>query len=929
MPAMSRVPSSLPVETILPELSAALAAHGSAVLVAPPGSGKTTRVPLALLDAPWLDGQGIVLLEPRRLAATNAARYMAGLLGEAAGGTVGYTIRFERCGSKQTRLEVVTEGILTRRLQADPELAGVGLVILDEFHERSLNADLALALCRDAQRGLRPELRLLVMSATLAAEPVAALLGGAPVIRCSGRSYPVTVDYLPRDPEGQLVDTVRAGVHRALRETPGDLLVFLPGAGEIARCARELGSPDGIDIRPLYGDLPFGDQERALLPGARRRVVLATNIAETSLTIEGVGTVVDSGFERRPRFDAVAGTTRLELARISKASAEQRAGRAGRLGPGVCYRLWSEGTHGALLPASPPEIRQADLAPLALDLARWGVADANDLAWLDPPPAGALHGARELLHLLGVLDRQRLTALGGEVAGLPLHPRLGVLLLAARDHGQLPLGCDLVALLGERDLCAADWRPLHPSPSDVRERLEMLRRGRGEPGRLAAVRRAAAFWRKRFEAGADTDLPEAATVNRLLAVAFPDRIGVRRDPGGERYLLANGRGARLGARSAVPRPEFLVAAELRGTPGGEAEIVLAGSLARADLEERFAGQLGWRREVAWDEAAGRVTGREVRAIGAVVVQERPAAVTRRRGAAAAAGPAAPRGAGRPGVAGGGRCSSGRGWPFCTGRCPAEGWPDVSDAALLATLDEWLAPWLGAVRSRSDLARLDLLAILQGWLGGRGRELERLAPERLDGAERVAHAPRLCRRRDPGAGGQAAGAVRSGRHAAHRRRPGGGADPPALAGRPAAGGDPGPAQLLEYGLSGGEKGDERALPETPLAGRPVERPGDAADQAALVYRRGAIHCALARTDVCPGAMKSRPYGLEPFSWEKITDKSRCSPVICRYSSNFWHGSFPCVIWPVECRGKACLAQGDACVAPTQIEATMKSGIAQCV
>ncbi|TLM60404.1 MAG: ATP-dependent helicase HrpB [Deltaproteobacteria bacterium] len=525
----------LPVETVLPALTDALTTHGAAVLVAPTGSGKTTRVPLALLELPWLAGQGILLLEPRRLAATNVARYMAGLLGEEPGGTVGYAVRYERQVSRRTRLEVVTEGILTRRLQADPELAGVGLVILDEFHERSLNADLALALCRDAQRGLRPELRLLVMSATIEAEAVANLLGGAPVVRCHGRSYPVAIRHLPRDPDGPPAEAAAAGVRAALRETAGDILAFLPGAGEIRRCAGLLEGCGDIDVRPLYGELPFAEQERAILPGARRRVVLATNVAETSLTIEGIGTVVDSGFERRPRLDPVSGSSRLELTRISRASADQRAGRAGRLGPGVCFRLWSEGTHGALLPATPPEIRQADLTSLALELARWGVADAGDLPWLDPPPAGALAGARELLQQLGLLDeRLRLTALGRAAADLPLHPRLAALLLAARTAGERVLGCDLAALLDERDLCPPEWRPTHPVASDLLERLEMLRRGRGVPARLAAVRRAAAFWRRRFGCGAEPAVPSPPVVSRLLAAAFPDRIGARRERGSDR-----------------------------------------------------------------------------------------------------------------------------------------------------------------------------------------------------------------------------------------------------------------------------------------------------------------------------------------------------------------------------------------------------------
>ena len=722
--------SSLPVETSLPELSAVLMRPGNAVLVAPTGSGKTTRTPLALLDAPWLQGQGIVLLEPRRLAATNAARYMACLLGEEVGGTVGYAIRYEHCTSKHTRLEVVTEGILTRRLQGDPELSGIGLVIFDEYHERSLHADLALALCRDAQRGLRPDLRLLVMSATLEAEAVAGLLGNAPIIRCGGRSFPVEVRHLPHDPAGPLAATVVDGVQRAIKETAGDILTFLPGVGEIRRCAGQLADLVDIDVRPLYGELPFAAQEQAILPGPRRRVVLATNIAETSLTIEGIEAVVDSGFERRPRFDPVAGSTRLELLRISRASAEQRAGRAGRLAPGVCFRLWSEGTHGSLLPATPPEIRQADLLPLALELARWGVADAADLPWLDPPPAGALQGARELLQRLGLLDqRLRLSATGLEAAELPLQPRLACLLLAARASGQLPLGCDLVALLGERDLCSSAWQPTHPSPSDLLERLELLRKGRGEPGRLAAVRRAAVFWRQRCGVRTDKTIPSASTVNRLLTAAFPDRIGVRREGGEGRYLLANGRGARLGARSAVPRSEFLVAAELRGIAGGEAEITLAGSLDRTDLEALFVDRLGWRRDVVWDEATGRVAAREVRTIGSVVLQERPATATpaetlplllnllRREGLTALTwSPEATQLRAR--------------LAFLHRQLAADGWPAVNDSALLAQLDEWLTAWLATVRGRNDLAKLDLTVILQSWLGGRARELEKLAPERL-------------------------------------------------------------------------------------------------------------------------------------------------------------------------------------------------------
>lgn len=720
----------LPVETILAELAAALADGSGAVLVAPPGSGKTTRVPLALLDSPWLAGRRIVMLEPRRLAASNAARYLAACLGEEPGGTVGYTIRYERRVSARTRLEVVTEGVLARRLQADPELAGTGLVIFDEFHERSLDADLALALCRDVQSALRPDLRLLVMSATLDGAAVADALGGVPVIRCEGRSFPVRVDHLTVDPSGPLAAATAAGIRRALAETAGDLLAFLPGAGEIRRCAALLGDLADLDLRPLYGELPFAEQERAILPGPRRRVVLATNVAETSLTIEGITAVVDSGFERRARFDPQSGSTVLELCRISRASAAQRAGRAGRLAPGTCYRLWSVGTHGALLPAAPPEIRSADLAGLALELARWGVGDGSGLAWLELPPAGALLGARHLLRQLGLLDGQgRLTAAGGEAAALPAHPRIAALLLAARDAGETALGCELAALLGERDLFPAEWRPAHSAADDFAERLALLRRAPRHDPRLAAVRRAADFWRRRLGCAAGSPADDLSGLPLLLAAAFPDRIALRRSGGGDRYLLASGRGARLGSRSAVPRPELLVAAAVRGLAGDEAEITLAATLAREELAACRPEVHQWRRAACWHEEEGRIIGREVQGCGALVLRERPAAVSdaearellldwlRRAG---------------PGVLPWTEeARQYRGRLACLRHnFPAGGWPGVDDDALLAGLDAWLGPWLAGVRSRQELARLKLADALAGWVGGRAREVERLAPERL-------------------------------------------------------------------------------------------------------------------------------------------------------------------------------------------------------
>jgi ATP-dependent helicase HrpB len=731
-------PPPLPIDAVLPELKHALAGRDAAVLQAPPGAGKTTRVPLALLGEPWLAGKTVVMLEPRRLAASNAARYMAGLLGEEAGRTVGYAIRYERRVSKATRIEVVTEGILTRRLQADPALEGVGLVIFDEFHERNLNSDLALALCRDAQQGLREDLKLLVMSATLDGGPVAKLLGEAPVLTSEGKAFLVEIRYLGREPPGPVAETTARAVRRALRDTEGDLLVFLPGAGDIRQCADLVGDLSSeADLRLLYGDLPFAEQEKAILPGPRRKVVLATNIAETSLTIEGIRTVIDSGLERRPRFDAARGMTVLETVRISRAGAEQRAGRAGRLAPGTCWRLWSEGVQGSLLPFTPPEIRTADLAPLALELARWGVEDTDALPWLDPPPAGHLAGARDLLQRLGALDgKGRLTPLGKAMGAWPAHPRLARLLVEAGEEGRPGLGSDLAALLGERDLLAGrQGEARQGSGSDLLDRLELLRRRDAGP-----VRRAANYFRRLFAAGesgpfpGDSEeeaAPDAEAVGRLLARAFPDRIGREREPGTGRYLLANGQGARLSPGSVVQGREWLVAVEVAGKLGAEGEIRLASALSREEVENLFGAGADWLREAEWDPRAGRVTAREVRRLGALVLQERPSVVreedvlpallaaVRREGLEILAwSPAARQLRARV--------------RFFTRFLPKEGWPDFSRAALLKSLEDWLAPELGGIRSLAELRRVDPGTALQNRLGwARRQELDRLAPEWME------------------------------------------------------------------------------------------------------------------------------------------------------------------------------------------------------
>ncbi len=727
---MPPVPEPLPITSILPELEQALATSNAVVLQAPPGSGKTTRVPLALLDAPWLAGHRIVMLEPRRLAATNAARYMASLRREAVGETIGYAIRYERRSGPATRLEVVTEGLLTRRMQNDPELTGVGLVIFDEFHERSLQADLALALCRDIQQGLRHDLRILVMSATLDAGSLAGLLDDCPVVTASGRSYPVSFIHLADSEPPRIAEATAQAVRRALLETSGDILTFLPGTRDIHRCRDLLADlAPQIALCPLYGGLPFAAQEAALLPGRHRRVVLATNVAETSLTIEGIGTVVDSGWERRPRFDAARGMTRLQTLRISLASAEQRAGRAGRLGPGCCYRLWTEGTQGSMLPSAPAEIRQADLAPLAFELAMWGIQDVARLNWLDVPPEGHLAAARHLLTLLGALDLSGVpTQLGHELSRYPTHPRLARLLVAAHEAGCPGLGSDLAALLDERDFLAG---PQHASrtsgPSDLLERLEILRHDRSPA--TAAVRRAARYWRKLTRARQEP-VPDADSVGRLLACAFPDRIALRRQPGSQRYLLRNGQGAVLAASSVVRDAEWLVAVETVGQPGDESQVRLASALQRSTVEELFGSDLAWQNEAGWDDQNDRVTARQVRRLGALVLQERPTAVTIAETVPALLDLVRREGLGILPWSSESKQLQARVALLHRHRV-GPGWPDWSEAALQADLEGWLPAVLTTVRSRDDLKHINLAAALRAQLGGQKlRELERLAPEKI-------------------------------------------------------------------------------------------------------------------------------------------------------------------------------------------------------
>ncbi|MQX37086.1 ATP-dependent helicase HrpB [Roseospira navarrensis] len=725
----------LPVDAVLPDLTAALAAGPNAVLLAPPGAGKTTRVPLALLRAPWLDpGHRIVMLEPRRMAARAAARYMASALGEAVGETVGYRVRLDSAVGPRTRIEVVTEGILTRRIQDDPALEGVGCVILDEFHERSLQGDLGLALCLDSQEGLRPDLRLLVMSATLDGGPVARLLGDAPVIESVGRQHPVSVHHHPAPAATRdgLTDAVVARIRAALADDGGDVLVFLPGEGEITRVAGRLsGLGAGVDVMPLFGALPAARQDAALrsAPEGRRKVVLATNIAETSLTIEGVRTVIDSGLARVPRFDPGSGLTRLETARISQASAAQRAGRAGRLGPGTCHRLWPQAAHGALVPFTPPEIAEADLAPLVLELAAWGVTDPGALRWLDPPPAGPWAAARDLLRGLAALDADgRVTPHGRALARLPLHPRLAHMVVVGADRGAGALAADIAALLSERDLAVGT------RDADLRHRLDLLRgRAPKAEAHAGALHRAREAARQIRRLAGVRDQGEAGDPGALLALAYPDRIGQRRT-GGEagRFLLSGGRGVAVDAHDPLAGVDWLAVADIADRAGTEGRVRVAAPLDGAAVLAGEVHPLETGEVIVWSRRDRAVLARRRTTLGALVLKDAPladpdpAAVT----AALLAGV---RDLGLDGLP---WSAAARRWRarvlFLRHAEGAEaGWPDLSDAALLESLEDWLAPFVVGMTRAAHLERLDLLAVLSALLPwDRARDLDARAPSHL-------------------------------------------------------------------------------------------------------------------------------------------------------------------------------------------------------
>ncbi|MDE3205807.1 MAG: ATP-dependent helicase HrpB [Acidobacteriota bacterium] len=739
-------PTGLPVEDVIDDVRAALAI-GSAVLQAEPGAGKTTVVPLRLLGEPWVDHGRIVVLEPRRVAARAAASRMAALLGEEVGATVGLVTRDDRRTGKATRVEVVTEGVLTRRLQTDPSLPGTALVVFDEFHERHLQSDLGLAFTLDARDGLRPDLRVLVMSATLNAGPVSALLDGAPVITSAGRSFPVEVRWAPMPTGGRLATGVAAAVFRALAVDAGDLLVFLPGVGEIRAVTDALGTPTDFDVVTLHGGLPAAAQDIALRAGGRRRVVLATDLAETSVTVEGAGVVIDAGLARRPYYDPAGGLTRLRTAVASRASADQRAGRAGRLGPGVAYRLWSAAEHDRRRLWPDPEISSADLAGLALELAVWGAAP-GDLRWLDPPPPAAYSTAVELLEELGALAGGRPTDLGQRLAGIPLHPRLAAMLVTAPRPAQRTAAL-LAALLSERDILRRDGSP---ATVDISDRLAVL----GGAGRHRADidRAAVAVVRRRADelvrrAGGPTpntgrskaDVTDSWTdAGPLLAAAYPDRIAKSRGAG--RYRLRHGGGAALPGHDPIAGAQWLVVADVDGAAGlpvgTDGRIRLAAVIDRADVERAGGRDIRTEARLEWDDGNGDLRMVTARTLGALVLDTtRGPAPPGPDTTAALVAYAIDSGLDVLGWTSGGRALQARA-TWARGVLGNE-WPDVSDEALSGTASDWLAARLARATGVADLRRTDPTNAVRAALGRRAHELDRLAPSTLElpGGRKVA------------------------------------------------------------------------------------------------------------------------------------------------------------------------------------------------
>jgi ATP-dependent helicase HrpB len=739
--------SSLPIEAVLPEILQTLQDRPNLVLTAPPGAGKTTRIPLALLNSRWLQDKKLLMLEPRRLAARAAAHRMAVTLNESVGETVGYRMRLDTKVGPTTRIEVVTEGILTRLLQHDPSLESYAMVLFDEFHERSVQADTGLALCLETQRLFRPDLRLLVMSATLDCGPVGTLLGQAPTIRCEGRMFPVETRYLDQPVSGYLDVAVTQIIRRALAQDQGSLLVFLPGMAEIRRVERNLldaALGPNILIAPLHGDLPQASQDTAIEPAApgSRKIVLATSIAETSVTIDGVRVVIDAGQLRVPKFDPRSGLTRLETIRVTQDSADQRRGRAGRVEPGVCYRLWTEREQASLTPRRPPEILEADLTPLVLELALWGVGDPSELSWLTPPPSGAITQARDLLIRLNALDSTgHITPHGQAMAELPLHPRLAHMLLRAQALRLTTLACDVAALLSGRDILR-----VHPGRrnADLRIRLDALHGQQDLAGGTAIDRaalqlaqRTADLWRRQIArvtttpAAGSNQKNELDHVGLLLALAYPDRIAQRQDGSEARYLMANGRGASFAGPDPLGTEGYLVIAEL---DGGQqwARIDLAAPVSGTELVRLYEDDIVETEAVAWDEKTLSVRATRQRRLGSLVLSQQPLSKPDPSLIAAAL----LQGVQQAGLAALSWTPELQQWRArirLLRRTDGNEsrWPDLSDEALSQTIEQWLGPYLDGLTTLDRVKRMDLATPLRSLLTWEQQQtLDRLAPTHL-------------------------------------------------------------------------------------------------------------------------------------------------------------------------------------------------------
>ena len=718
----------LPIIEIIPDLKKGLAEHNTLILQAAPGAGKSTYLPLQLLNEPWLAGKKIILLEPRRLAAKTVASRLAFQLNEEVGETVGYKIRFENKISKSTRLEILTEGILTRMLQEDGALENVGLIIFDEFHERSLHADLALALTREIQTILRPDLRILIMSATIDGEKLSSVLNNAPIITSKGRQHSIKFNYEGADEKIPLHLQMARVIKKAMNENSGDILAFFPGAGEIARTAEILEREKiNAKIFPLFGDMPIHLQQEAILPAknGERKIVLATSLAETSLTIEGVNIVVDCGFSRVPKFDTRSGLTRLETIRVTKDSADQRAGRAGRLGPGICYRLWTEGFNHHLVPHRSAEILDADLAPLVLELSNWGTEEINSLTWLSTPPAGTVMQAKELLEQLGALEKNKISIRGKEMLRLPTHPRIAHLLIEGRKSKQHSLACDIAALLEERD-------PLPKEAGvDLVLRIEVLRKFRrkefvnADKKRLERIERIAQQWRKLIGTEIENSNPNHEEVGKLIAAAYPERIGKMETQG--RFRLANGRMAKLEDGDSLINEKWLAISNLDGGTSKDGKIYIAAPLNPKDISYLASEK----KTIEWDDKKGELIAKIEKRVGEIILESKAIKnisdeekieilidAVRKNGMELLD------------------------WKEevtdwlarieCAKKWNESGnWPNVNREYLLSNAMEWLAPYLSQVKRKEDFKKLDLLTILSSTLSyEQQHRLEKLVPEKI-------------------------------------------------------------------------------------------------------------------------------------------------------------------------------------------------------